>query len=123
MHALGPPVIRLLVPKLHLGMPVSLKLSVRRGITPVFRRCNQTAFDRVIVQILQLLKHHLVSDDSLRMRALLPKLMFAFAFVRARKYRSWLSSHSQLSCWSSSMRRRAVWRLKSARIRDNLGVE
>ncbi len=52
------------------------------GVTPVFRRRDQAALDRVIVQILQLLQHRLVAQDGLRMHAFLPDLVLAGSFMR-----------------------------------------
>jgi hypothetical protein len=45
-------------------------------------RCgDQAALDRIIVHVFQLLKHHLVAHDRLRMRSLLPDLILAFGLV------------------------------------------
>ena len=45
-------------------------------------RCgDQAALNRIIVQVFQLLKHHLVAHDRLRMRSLLPDLILAFGLV------------------------------------------
>jgi len=42
---------------------------------PMLRRRHHAALDRVVVQILQLLPHHLIVSDRLRMDAFLPDLM------------------------------------------------
>ena len=47
----------------------------------MFRRRNQSALYRVIVEIVQLLLHHLVIGYFLRMRSFLPHLMHAFHLV------------------------------------------
>ena len=45
-------------------------------------RCgHQTALNRIIVQVIQLLEHDRVAHDRLRMRSLLPDLMLAFDFM------------------------------------------
>lgn len=47
----------------------------------MFRGRDQPAFDRIIVQIFQLLKHDLIAHDRLRMRSFLPDLMLALNLV------------------------------------------
>ena len=48
----------------------------------MLRRRDPPAFHRIIVQILQLLVHHRVIGDNLRMRALLPDLVFVWFVCR-----------------------------------------
>ena len=48
-------------------------------------RCHEATLDRVIVDIVDLLLHHLITVDFLRVRAFLPDLMAAFGFVFAAK--------------------------------------
>ena len=48
----------------------------------MLRRNHPSALDRIIVQILQLLSHHGVIRDNLRMRALLPDLILVW-FMRS----------------------------------------
>jgi hypothetical protein len=52
----------------------------------MFRRGDQTALDRIIVHVFQLLKHHPVAHDRLRMRSLLPDLMLAPGEVRMTNF-------------------------------------
>ena len=48
----------------------------------MLRQGDNAAGDRVIVQVCQLLKHHFIAHNRLRMRALLPELMLTLQFVR-----------------------------------------
>ena len=54
----------------------------------MFRRSHESAFDRVIVQVLQLLFHHGIVRNRLRMAPFLPNLMGARPLVCGAKYRS-----------------------------------
>ena len=56
---------------------------MRGGITPVLRRDNQTTHNRVIVDIIDFLVHHLIRIDLLRVNAFLPYLMFLEFLVRS----------------------------------------
>ena len=56
-----------------------------RGVAPVLRRGDEAALDRVIVDVVDLLIHHLITVDFLRVRAFLPDLMAAFGFVLPAK--------------------------------------
>lgn len=44
-------------------------------------RSDQPALHRIVVQILQLLWHHLISHDRLRIHSSLPDLVLALGFV------------------------------------------
>ena len=48
----------------------------------MLRRSNQSALNRIVVQVFQLLQHHLVSHYGLRVRPFLPKLVLTLGFVR-----------------------------------------
>ena len=48
-------------------------------------RGDETAFDRVVIDVVDLLIHHLITVDFLRVRAFLPDLMAAFGFVLPAK--------------------------------------
>ena len=54
---------------------------VRRRVSPVFRRGNHAAPHRVQMQVFQLLQHHRVTHQALRMESLLPYLMLAGGLV------------------------------------------
>ena len=49
---------------------------MRWVLAPVLGRSHHPAFDRVVVQILELLLQHLIADDRLRVRSFLPDLIF-----------------------------------------------
>ena len=48
----------------------------------MFRRGHEATLHGIVMQVVQLLVHHFVAADGLRMHALLPHLMFARFFVR-----------------------------------------
>jgi hypothetical protein len=52
-----------------------------RGIPPVLGRGDQAPLDRIVVQIFHLLPDDRIAEHRLRVRALLPDLMFALGFV------------------------------------------
>ena len=54
---------------------------MRRRVTPMRWRADPPALHRVVVKICPLLLHHLIVQDALQMRALLPELIFV-RFVR-----------------------------------------
>ena len=54
----------------------------RAGIAPVLGRVHVSAPNWIIMQVIQLLPHHFLSQDRLGMRALLPHLMLSVSFVR-----------------------------------------
>jgi len=53
------------------------------GIPPVISHIDIPAFDRVLMDILQLLPQHLLAFNNLRMTAFFPNLVVGFSFVPA----------------------------------------
>jgi len=63
----------------------ALQPFVRGGVAPVLRRSNEPTFDGVVMDVVNLLLHHFVAIDLLRVGTFLPDLMAAFGFVLPAK--------------------------------------
>jgi hypothetical protein len=87
--ALGNALVRATsLPRLFPRIAFQQRLSSRKtlmggGVPPMLLSCHQPAHDQVIVNILQLLRHHFITGDFLGMKSLLPYLVQALNLVRS----------------------------------------
>src|SRR5262245_46630288 len=66
----------------HVNQPRLPRVIASAGIPPMHRVIDIAAFDRVVVHVFQLLPHHVVVTELLRVTPLLPDLMLAAGLVR-----------------------------------------